>query len=323
MITKVFFLSSHGFGHIVRTIPMIKEILDKTNDCVYIACDLIQIDFLRKYLNEDKRVSYSIIKTDVGFVNLPNSFTVDVEATETKIFEFINSIDHIVNYEITKLKQFEFNEIYCDISPIGILVGSILKKKVILMTNFTWYVQYKYLNLNKDIIDYYYNLDTKVNKLWTYPLSLPLDHIKCERKSLSFVSRTFNNEFINNIRKDFEQVVIILSGMSAKIIVNIKNYDGLIIHTEQIKVNYNGPKVVLHKDIMNTHDYIKASDLVVTKAGWTTVSECVCANVKMLLIERPSALEDTHIINEISKMGLGLSITEEELSELYLDKYIK
>lgn len=97
-----------------------------------------------------------------------------------------------------------------------------------------------------------------------------------------------------------------------------KNFKGTIFTTSGIEINNTeGASIVrLPLDIKDTQNYIAASDIVITKAGWGTIAECVIGHSGMVLIERPSAREDTFSIDNISQRNLGISINEDELHNI-------
>jgi hypothetical protein len=322
---KVFYLSSHGFGHIIRTIPFLLEILENTNEQVYLVCDHKQIEFLKAYfMNYKNRIIYREMTTDIGFVNYENSITVNREATIQRLEVFLSSLDQVVTEEYNRLKDFAIDEIYIDISLIGIKVSKLLGVKSIMMTNFTWYKQYETLDFPQEIIHTFKTIESMVDELWVYPLAFPFEHITSNRKQLDYQSRPFDWDKIEALRKNHSQIITVFTGMSASSGVKIKNYKGLLIHSEHIQVDYDGPKLVLDARVLDSHNYIAASDFVITKSGWTTVSECIKANTKMVLIERPSAYEDTYIINQVKQLGYGMSIKEENLQDLDIQElYIR
>jgi UDP-N-acetylglucosamine:LPS N-acetylglucosamine transferase len=71
-------------------------------------------------------------------------------------------------------------------------------------------------------------------------------------------------------------------------------------------------KIPVHTN--NTQDYIKASDYVITKAGWSTVAEAVCAKKPMLVIKRDEVAEDRTTLEELIKLDVALSINIEEFN---------
>ncbi len=318
---KVFYLSNHGFGHMIRSIPFIERLSDK--DKVYVACGANQIDFLKRYFEKkSSRFIFQEIKTDVGFINYKNGIRVNRNKTQQALYEFMLNLPQMVKEEVEQLKNFSFSEIYVDISPLGILVGKQLKKKVIVLTNFTWYKQYLHLKLDQTIIDFYYQLDQQIDELWLYPLSFPFEYLHCIKRKVEFMPRPIDTKKVNALRTKYQHIVSIMSGMSSNMVVQVTNFNGLIVTTNKVRVKYNGPIAILGNECLDSQNYIAASDLVVTKSGFTTVSECIYNKVKMLLIERPSAYEDSYIISEVKKQQLGESIKQSELKNLKLGQYL-
>ena len=67
-------------------------------------------------------------------------------------------------------------------------------------------------------------------------------------------------------------------------------------------------------NILDTQNYIAASSIVITKAGWGTIAEAVLGHTNLVLIERPSAKEDSFNIEKIKENKLGISIAEKDLN---------
>jgi UDP-N-acetylglucosamine:LPS N-acetylglucosamine transferase len=64
----------------------------------------------------------------------------------------------------------------------------------------------------------------------------------------------------------------------------------------------------------NTQDYILACNYVITKAGWGTVSECICAQKPMLMIRRDKIKEDYNTLNLLLKLEIAAPLSQEELN---------
>jgi len=318
---KVFFLSNHGFGHMIRSIPFLEQL--SRNDRVYVASGQEQITFLKSYFCKGiERFSFHVVKTDIGFVNYDNQLKVNRRKTQKAICQYMIELPQLINDEVKKLKQETFTEIYADISPLGILVAKQMNKKVFVLTNFTWYKQYEHLNFDQKIIQFYYELDQLINELWLYPLAFPFHYIHCIKRKIEFYPRPIDPLKVAQMKAKYPLIVSIFSGMSSSMIVEIENYKGLIITNNKLQVKYNGPLIVLGQECLDTQNYIACSDLVITKAGFTTIAECISAKVNMLLVERPSAYEDTFLIQEVKKLGFGNSIKEKELKKLNLSNYL-
>ena len=86
--------------------------------------------------------------------------------------------------------------------------------------------------------------------------------------------------------------------------------------TSGIKITANaGANIVqLPVETFDTHNYLAASDIVIAKAGWGTISEALLSRRNLVLIERESVLEDTENIEELKRRGVAVSIKETDLA---------
>ncbi len=78
----------------------------------------------------------------------------------------------------------------------------------------------------------------------------------------------------------------------------------------------------LAKETPNTHDYVCASEFVITKAGFGTVAEALLAKKKIAVIERDGIAEDRATVEWLVNHGLALPIQYEKglpLSQLLDD----
>ena len=320
-----FYISSHGFGHMTRCLSLIEYLLKNSDFNIYIACNKFQNDFARTYLEKYKdRVIYRDFITDIGFINKKNSLEVDVKTLEGELLKFINTWDTLVLEECKNLKNLNIKCIVTDISPIGCLVGKKLKLKTILISNFTWVDQYEFLGINKSIISKFREAYSYVDKLIKYDLSLPMDSIKPKSiENAGFICREVDLNRVKEISDKYGNIVFITCGKSANLnSIRIENFNGTIITTSGIDIISNeGANIFrLPIDVLDTQNYIAASDIVITKAGWGTIGECLIGQSNMVLIERPSAREDSFNIEEIKKNKLGISISESELSCIDISK---
>lgn len=247
---------------------------------------------------------------------------VNKEKLESELKIFINSWNNLIKEELEFLKSYKIGDIFCDISPIGILVSKKLNKKVNLISNFTWYQQYKYLKLDNDIIEKYLELDNLIDNLYIYPLNLDFSYINPRIIKMKFICRKIDNKKIQEIKEKYGKSIFISCGKSAQLEkITIKNFKGTVFTTSGIDVeNKDGIVVKLPLNILDTQNYIGASEFVISKARWGTVAECVCNKKRMILLERDEVLEDTHMINELKKISNTRSLKIEKLKELdYLE----
>ncbi|MBM6615947.1 hypothetical protein JTF06_13730 [Desemzia sp. RIT804] len=314
----VFYVSSHGFGHMTRSLAVIKEIMEKTSYHVYLVCGKYQNDFARSYLTEYKdRIQFNDFQTDVGLVTANNSLVVDTKETEKQLINFVGKWEEIISNEVAKLKTLEIECIISDITPIGALVGKELNVRTIGLSNFTWVEQYEYFYINQEIIDVFKAAYSHFDVFIEYSLALPMKSITVPKKEIGFVARELNWRKISDLKQYYGSSIFISCGKAVTIDnIHVENYNGTIFKTSGVTVTGSDNVVELPTNTLDTHNYVAASDLVIAKAGWGTISEAITANKKMVLIERESVLEDSHNIQRLTENHVAISIKESELTSL-------
>lgn len=139
------------------------------------------------------------------------------------------------------------------------------------------------------------------------------DYIKNYEK-VSLCSRDFKLEKADKIKKSFNRPLVYLSvgrsvNLSDEIDVSDLNYDFIV--TDGIKLK--GQNVYyLPKETLNTQDYLMASDYVITKAGWGTVSEALLAKKKCAVLSRDNVAEDRNTIIKLKDMELAVEVSYED-----------
>lgn len=319
------YISSHGFGHMTRCLAIIENILNTSNYNLYIVCNKRQNDFARIYLAKYKdRIIYKDLITDIGLINKENSLEVDKISLEEKLYNFALSWENLVNDEYTFLKNINIKCIVSDISPIGTFVGNKLQLPVILITNFTWVEQYEYIGIDESIINKYRQAYSYVTKFIKYDLCSPINSVNCKDiNEVGFVCRNIDFNKIEKIKRQYGKSIMITCGKSANLNnINIKNFKGTIFTTSGIEITCEDECNVVNLpiDTLDTQNYIAASDMVITKAGWGTIAEGIIGHTNLVLIERPSAREDSFNIEELKKNKLAISIKEEDLFDLNIEK---
>lgn len=316
-----FYISSHGFGHMTRCLGIIENILKTSNYNLYIVCGKKQNDFANIYLAEYKdRIIYKDLVTDIGLVNKENSLEVDKLLLGQQLYDFTLSWEDTVNDEYDFLKDLNIKCIVSDISPIGTLVGHKLQLPVVLITNFTWVEQYEYIGIVESIIDKYRQAYSYVTKFIKYDLCLPINSVNCQEVyEVGFTCRYIDLDKVEKIKNQYGRSIMVTCGKSANLnTINIKNFNGTIFTTSGINIacEEDCNVVNLPIDILDTQNYIAASDMVITKAGWGTIGEAVLGHTNLVLIERPSAKEDSFNIEKIKENKLGISIAEKDLATI-------
>ena len=313
--TIVFYISSHGFGHVTRCIAIIEELLRDSEIFINIVTGGRQIKFAMAYLSQyNVRIQYTCLNTDIGLVNFEGTIRVNTKKLEYLLKDFLDNLPCVVKEEVDRIKDYNIKLIISDISIIGPEVSHLIGVKCIAITNFLWTIQYEGLKVNKSIIEAFNKSYSKIHKVINYKLSLLSNHEDDGRFEAGFISRKFDESKIKEIKKELGKILLITVGKSANIgEIGVKNFDGTVVTTQGVDVIYSGKILKLPLMTLDTHNYIAASDIVITKAGWGTIAESILSRKPMVLIEREDVIEDTHNINQLKKNKLAISITENDM----------
>lgn len=313
-----FYVSSHGFGHMTRSLAIIEELIEKTNYGIYLASGKYQNDFARDYLAAyGERIYFRDVQTDVGLVTPEHRLSVDIQETESQLQRFIDSWETIVAAEVKQLNSFEIECVLSDISPIGALVGKELEVQTIGISNFTWVEQYQYYKFSPAVINRFISAYANFDFFIEYELALPTESVMTPKEKIGFVARDLDWKKISELKQFYGNSIFISSGKAVQIDnIHIEKFNGTIFTTSGVTVTGSDKVVQLPTNVLDTQNYIAASQLVITKAGWGTIAEGITANKKMVFIEREGVLEDTYNISRLKDNHMAMSIKEEELQSL-------
>ncbi len=325
--TIAFFISDHGFGHDSRNIPIIRYILEATKDIrIIIKTGKNQGQFIRDLVGDfNGRVTYFFEAMDMGLVLKENSLDVDSEKLEEKVQDYISSFEEKVSKENEFLHYNNVNLIVSDIVPWIFKCANELSIPSILISNFTWVEIYKEY-LSNEICDKYIDCYKLADKALFYELYMEemKDYIKNYEK-VSLCSRDFDLEKADKIKRSFKRPIVYISvgravALKDEVDVSSLNYDFIV--TDGIRLS--GDNVhYLDKETPNTQDYLIASDFIITKAGFGTISEALLGKKKIAVLSRDNVAEDRNTIKKLVGMGLTIEVNfdlEDVLKDL--EKFI-
>lgn len=150
------------------------------------------------------------------------------------------------------------------------------------------------------------------------------DYIKNYEK-VSLCSRDFDLEKADKIKRSFKRPIVYISvgravALKDEVDVSSLNYDFIV--TDGIRLS--GDNVhYLDKETPNTQDYLIASDFIITKAGFGTISEALLGKKKIAVLFRDNVAEDRNTIKKLVGMGLTIEVNfdlEDVLKDL--EKFI-
>lgn len=316
----VFYISDHGFGHASRNIPIIRYILEgKSNIKIHIKTGINQGLFIKdsiKDLKNSKNVIFEFKNMDIGLLLKKNSLDIDQEKLEKKAEEYINSWNDLKKRESVFLKENNIDLIISDIVPWVFECSESLKIKSLLISNFTWIDIYKEY-LSENICNKYKGVYKKAKYVFLYDLYIKsmIEYLNNYEK-VGLSCREFNLEKVEKIKEKYSKPIVFVSvGRSVDINkeVDVSDLNYNFICTEGINLKGDNVEYIL-KETDNTHDYIMASDYIITKAGWGTVSEALIGNKKIALLSREGVSEDRNTINILLERNLAIKVDSYRLN---------
>jgi UDP:flavonoid glycosyltransferase YjiC (YdhE family) len=309
------FISPHGFGHATRTIAVIE------------ALQLIQPDIHAHFFTTVPRslfeqtlsnFSYHPVLVDIGLVQ--NS------ALESDIPATIKRLDDFLPYPKSLLEDLaslcaNCTLILCDIAPLGIAVGQYAGVPSVLTENFTWdwiYQSYmrKYPKLQVHAQFLKKQFDQADHRIQTEPLCLraPRD-LHCG----PIFRRTKGSQ--PSLRKLLgygdKKLVVVTMGGHFQQIPSYQNKEEFpyihFLYTGQHNTKHIGKNIALLAQDSNIYhpDLVSIADVVVCKAGYSTVAECCQAGARVISIGRADFPESALLQSYLEDRLGGISIKPE------------
>ncbi len=306
------FISPHGFGHATRTTAILEPLQKLVPDLHPHIFTTVPESLFSETLNP---YTYHSAQTDIG-LEQKSAMEVDLEKT-------IKNLDGFLPFSQDLIQQYALScstcsLILCDISPLGIAVARELDIPSILVENFTWDWIYKpYTELNF----YAQQLQKEFNRATYHIQTKPL----CQHKSPDLlcgpVFRNFR-ETRSTVRKKLgtgpRKIIIITTGGISQNLPIWKEMsrmsEFLFILLGQQRSDKVGENILLVETQTTFYhpDLINCADLVVCKAGYSTIAECFQAGVRIIAVGREDFPESEILIDFLQTNMSGISIHQNE-----------
>jgi uncharacterized protein (TIGR00661 family) len=263
------------------------------------------------------------MNTDIGLILKPDTLYIDKVKLFRALKRFINEWDTLIPKEKEWLLLNEIDIVISDIVPFVFKSARLANVKSIFVSNFTWVEIYKEL-FEEKIYEDYLHCYQEADLALIYPLAGNIKEYFKFAIEVGLSCREFNVKNVQNIKDIYSMPIIFMSvGGSVRLEAKI-DVEGLpfqFIFTEGIKLVGKNAEL-LPTNVENTQDYIAAADYIITKAGWTTVAEAICAQKPMLVLRRDELFEDRTTLKNVLDLGIALPVRIEEITAHCLTKLI-
>ncbi|NOR26610.1 MAG: hypothetical protein GQ542_19910 [Desulforhopalus sp.] len=307
------FVSPHGFGHATRTIAVV-EALQRSHSDIHAHFFTTIPEFL--FEQTLTNFSYHPVLVDVGLVQR-TALDSDIPAT-------IKQLDRLLPFSTSFIEKLALvcskcSLIVCDIAPVGIAVGQYTGIPSILVENFTWdWIYQPYLEKYPKLTPHFLFLKKLFARadyrIQTEPLCFPtLRDLHCGP-----IFRRMK-EHPTSLRKqlkcgDKKLVIVTMGGVFQQppCYSRMEEVDDILfLFSGQEETTRVGKNIILlgrnnglyHPDLLN------AADLVVCKAGYSTVAECFQAGTRVISVGRDDFPESAILQSYLEEKLGAVSIT--------------
>jgi len=317
-----------GLGHATRIVPIISKLKDDNK--IIIASDLLPYQFLKSEFPNIKIIKFPsyTIKYSKKNIFMP----IKMLFLSPKIFFGIIK-EHFILKKL--IKKHNIDIVISD-NRFGLWNKKIYTifmthQIMIKMTKRLEFMEYFVFLLNKFFI-------SKYNELWIPDfkgdnnLSGELSHKYSAHKNTKYIGiisrfEKFNQKKTKKIEKKYD-IVAIISGPEPQktiffnIIKNIlKNIDKkiLIISGNPGKFfsgNFNNVEIVNHLETSEMFAVIKNCELIISRAGYSTIMDLKVLNKKAILVPTPGQTEQEYLANYLKNNKLFHFINQDELVNL-------
>lgn len=311
----VYYISDYGYGHAARSIALIRRILERdiAKNMLLVICGGRSLPFIRKSLAMyEQQIVYRNTQLDLGYITKPGSVELDYSEMKNGYKEYICRFPTLVKQEKEFLSITNADLVISDISPIPFVAADSLNITSVGISNFTWYTAYLELFEDRQLdplfqayckMDYFISLPGAYEPTWG----------REKRVDVGFYSRQLNKHELSRIKQEldldrFEKVIFFTAGLA---IEDLKDLELLQLWNDPSVAFLVSSTMSIQKDnifhipmdYLESQHYVAAADYVITKPGWSTISEAILFEKPLMLIKRSGMREDTNLITALVDQG--------------------
>lgn len=320
------YITDEGFGPIVRQNAIVKE-LKALIPGLEVTCQLERhLDQAKnlmqgcKFINRYNNITWH--KTKDGFPDV----------TEIKK-EYENYNERSERYIATELEEFNYDFVISDFVYEAFEIASIKKVPAFGVAHFTWDWFFSKLYpppLKSNVLDRFLDHASKAKVIYFPPFTPQeiLNQYKNKAIEVPLIVGEHNKK--PGIRKEGKRNILIMDSGSGVLHQQIKN---ALVQLSKLKEYHFfissqfGLKAENITEIDSSEffiDYISQMDLVIGRAGFNTISECIALKTPMLLLSEAMNPEMNENIINIKYKGLGSFVSLDQFSkgfENYLPRF--
>ena len=326
-----FYISSHGYGHAVRSAELLSKLVKIKPDWRYFIITAAP-EFLFRRLLKKPNIVLRKEWLDFGLIQKePRSFCLDETATKLEIL--LGEFGRMVEKEITFLEREYINAVYCDLPFIPFEAASRKSIPCVGLGNFSWdWIYYYYGEVDpvfKRAAQLAYNCYHKCNLYLELPASPPpkaFSNIKkipliCRHSSLT------KNQARKQIKIPEDKKAYLVGFNELSLPVKAKQKleeieDVIFLTASPLNIGISNE---LHIDVSQTAfpDIVRACEGIITKPGYGIVTDAISADIPILYTERGDFPEVPYLEKLIHETVGGIFIEENDFEDGNWNKKLK
>jgi hypothetical protein len=298
-----FYTSDFGYGHAARDIALIRE-LQETLRAEVIVRTGSPAEFMSRSL---PGVEVLRGPNDPGVVM--DGAVVDRERTLTVVEQWLSSWDDYITGEKAFLHDRRIDLVLSDITPQPFLAAEELGIPSLGISNFTWHLVYAHLFGQNELTDRIAGAYHAAGGALLLPLHEPMPVFR-DRQKVGLVAR--------GVTRGRAELSGLSSGRPLVYLGGGQSLDPAVFRGIRTTLSECTLLVPSWADLpgtirippgeTETQDWIAACDLVISKPGYSTISEAVQAGVPMALFRREGFAEDDYLIRDVEHLGIGKEV---------------
>ena len=325
-----FYVSDHGYGHATRSIALARALAAAGGAGLELEIlNHFALGLLRRSLGGSAGIRVIDRPTDVGFICREDRLAFDLGRTAMRVSSWISGWKSFVSAETRRLAPSPPDLILSDVAPEPLLVAEKLGVPSAIASNFTWVDQYE-RHLRADLIAPLRGAYALASRAYLYPMRTSLAGVKNPLPAGLVTREPRRNR--DEVRRalgaaEGERLVHLGFGWTPDAASHAAWTDvSWLPASVRLLVSSNVAPLVTRKDPSRpvamipaeeseAHEAIAACDLVIAKAGYSTVAEAIAGRVPILAIPVEGSAESEIIARIVEKLGIGLSRSAEGLSD--------
>ncbi len=286
-----YFITPHGFGHATRAAAVLEALSGRSAEVHAQLLTTVPETLFSESLHN---FTCHRVPVDVGLVQ-SSALGADIPGT-------IQALDDFLPYRESLLEELlqrcgRCSLVVCDIAPVGIVVAQRLGVPAVVVENFTWdWIYDYYCDRHGDMVRharYMQDLFARADfRIQTEPLCSGVDcDLRCG--PISRKTRGTEREIRDNLNPARNRpIVFVTMGGVAQGLPNLEKLQGHREYTFVFSGREQGGRVgdniiLLSRDSRMYHpDLIAAADVVICKAGYSTIAECYQAGARVISVGR-------------------------------------